>query len=696
MHPFLSRFKRRFLNECYRRIFETCIDASKDGFLARGPGNHFYKVYPRLWAFMLDYEEAILVTGIKKNRCPSCMIPSEGLSELEPNEPFPRRSMDVVRQLLDHAYSRGFTASKIEKKLDDWGWPVDPTTNWAARWRGSDIYRAVMCDILHQVLKGVAKHMFDWIEELMNIDKTVMDRYVQRCHAVPKQHGKKKFGKPLYSYQQLNGYDFKMILRTWVVLLNGLPFPALAEVNVKKSRTTTDKVTGEKSIAYYGDPTRCRAYTAEEVHDMVLASVRHFVNFYFLISTKTITDDGLNYMREALEGLRDNSPVFLRFCKTKFEFPKWHSQLHYIESTILNGTATNYTTDYSEKQHIRDCKVAYAAGNKRNIEETQIRHVRRRLAAFERGRRIDHLGHMDMDLNLPEDTSTPAGKPAEKKDHKDDHMGNEPRVRKIGVTLGLAVNKNGSSFNRVDDTVGTTGMQLAIRRHLWMWHAVKDPKDYRKNPDDEEEVVDWNAEVLKIAENDLPFPNQASVKLYQGLRVTYASVQNDADREWELIRCHAKASSHTKALKTDSRTDNVLIRAPNKTGEQGANRYVFGRLKAVATMKVGSEENKTLKEIQLAIVQIYRPAKPSGNTAAKRSRDAASLQRLEKSTGMLVLDEAKEYECVPVQWIERSCHLVPVWQDANAARAASSLVRNVKWYLVNHHSDRWCYWSLYI
>jgi len=88
------------------------------------------------------------------------------------------------------------------------------------------------------------------------------------------------------------------------------------------------------------------------------------------------------------------------------------------------------------------------------------------------------------------------------------------------------------------------------------------------------------------------------------------------------------------------------------------------------------------KTIQLVAVKTYQRV------------NASAARRIETVTGMPVY-RLGYLQCFPAQWVERSCHMIPVWADQQRVKSSEELRNHKGWYLLNNHHDRWSYWSLY-
>ncbi|TBU22112.1 hypothetical protein BD311DRAFT_826016 [Dichomitus squalens] len=104
----------------------------------------------------------------------------------------------------------------------------------------------------------------------------------------------------------------------------------------------------------------------------LVRATRALLDFLYLAQYPTHTTRTLDLLEEHLQAFHANKSIFVDLgIRTHFELPKLHSLDHYRRSIELFGTTDNYDTQYSERLHIDFAKDAYRATNKKD-ELTQM------------------------------------------------------------------------------------------------------------------------------------------------------------------------------------------------------------------------------------------------------------------------------------------------------------------------------------
>ena len=599
---------------------------------------------------MVDYEEATYICGVRKDWCPHCLTPKDEMGSYKST--YSARAMEDSNLLMNHYY--GLLAERDPKAAKEFGKQImdngfAPLRSWCYDWNGLDVYRAWMLDLLHQLQKGVVYTVYGLIGNLLDGvagGTDVKRRFDARCAAMNRHPGARYFTKPLYKIKLLNGKDMKGIMRMWVTLLYGLPFKGLpAERTVRKDKK------GRIMSEYDED-----AFTGEEVHDCCVMAVKHLVNFWYLADTEVLTENGLSYMEHDLREFETYREVLVRYQPSRWNFIKAHTLMEYVTFIRQNGSPLQYTTGYHEKQHIKDCKVAYRAGNKRDIEGGTRKHVSRRLAFHQRRRRMADLNEVhDADGN------------AEGEDDGTEVSGNILRVRRVGLVLAMKATRNRMiGIDHLDAFVGVPGSHLQRCLRSWIFSNLTDPGT-RGN----------SSSTLA----NLPYPDQHGVDVWQGIRVTLADEHGDNSRETQVLRCYAKESPQGKRGK--ERRDDVLINV-DEDGV-GHRRYAVGKLLAIVSFYFHRSQNP--KPLQVVIIQEYHKVYNSNSATTT-------------VTGMVELSSTPaKFSCYSLTDVVRNCDVAPVWSDGRG-KSTKTPAQLKEWsrhtrFLLNHHHDKWSYWNLY-
>ncbi|KAI0703890.1 hypothetical protein C8T65DRAFT_810535 [Cerioporus squamosus] len=162
------------------------------------------------------------------------------------------------------------------------------------------------------------------------------DEIDARCRRLPPNHHLRHFGKGLSNLSRVTGKEHQDICRILLGLIIGLPLPNGAS------------------------PAR------------LVRATRALLDFLYIAQYTTQTSRTLRLLDEALEAFHANKDIFVDLgIRTHFRLPKLHSLDHYRRSIEFFGTTDNYDTQYSERLHIDMAKDAYRATNKKD-ELTQM------------------------------------------------------------------------------------------------------------------------------------------------------------------------------------------------------------------------------------------------------------------------------------------------------------------------------------
>ena len=106
---------------------------------------------------MADYEEQVLITGIKKaQQCSICTVPPHERENL--TKQWNYRTHELMKQQISCQRQTG-----LAKTDDSW---VHDVENFAWKHPHLNIHRAMMVDILHQLLKSITMYLISWVRTL--------------------------------------------------------------------------------------------------------------------------------------------------------------------------------------------------------------------------------------------------------------------------------------------------------------------------------------------------------------------------------------------------------------------------------------------------------------------------------------------------------------------------------------------------
>src|SRR6266436_1200354 len=319
---------------------------AKDGFLVECADRHNRQCYPIIAGFMADYEEQVLITGIKKaQHCSICTVAPHERENL--TEQWDDRTHELTQQQISHQRQTG-----LLKTNDTW---VHDIENFAWKHPYLNIHKAMMVDILHQLLKGIAMYLISWIRTLASDllpavrkrkrqGRTIKEssgsiQLDERFRCVPHFTGLKRFSR-FSEVKQWTGVEQKAIIRQLI--------PVIAPL-------LSTKEPGAMHCA------------------------RAIVDFILLAQYKTHDDETLRYLEQALYRIDRTKVVFKQFRpidkatdEGHFNFPKFHAMTHYSSCIQEYGAADNFDTEHSEAAHKYHVKAFYGRTNKRQGYENQI------------------------------------------------------------------------------------------------------------------------------------------------------------------------------------------------------------------------------------------------------------------------------------------------------------------------------------
>ncbi len=278
------------------------------------------RVHPLFAAFVGDYPEQVLVTGVKSGDCPKCNVSFKELGN--PQAPSNLRDIHAVHDLLSKRqvnyqdYVRACKGLRF-KPIPDPFWAQLPFI---------DIFQAITPDILHQLLQGVLKHVIKWLVKAYGSAK--IDARCQRL--VPNHHIR----------------IFKGGI-SWLSRVTGKEHSMMGHIILG--------VIADMSLPNGFDSAR------------LLWAVCALLDFLFIAQLPIISTRHLAIMEQALDTFHKNKQIFVDLgIRDKFNIPKLHALLHYAHSMQLFGTTDNYDTQYTKRLHRNLAKDPYRGTNMRD------------------------------------------------------------------------------------------------------------------------------------------------------------------------------------------------------------------------------------------------------------------------------------------------------------------------------------------
>ncbi|KAH9974793.1 hypothetical protein BGW80DRAFT_1490177 [Lactifluus volemus] len=210
--PEFRKFKRQLYHASISAILRTLQPGMTSPVIRRCPDGHYRRVIFDLVAFIADYPEQVMLTGIVQGWCPRCTAsPSDSGRASGPRT---RNLTDELIKLLD---SRAL--------WDKYGID-DDVVPFTADFPRADIHEMMSPDLLHQVIKGGFKdHLVTWVCDYLTQTyrgqaNKVLDDIDLRIAAVPSFPGLRRFPHGR-RFKQWTGDDSKALMKVYLPAIVG-------------------------------------------------------------------------------------------------------------------------------------------------------------------------------------------------------------------------------------------------------------------------------------------------------------------------------------------------------------------------------------------------------------------------------------------------------------------------------------------
>ncbi|KAJ3523372.1 hypothetical protein NM688_g8742 [Phlebia brevispora] len=171
------RMLANLFHACMERVLEPLKTLGTEGILMTSGNGITRRIHPIFAAYIRDYPEQLLVTGVKTGLCAVCPVPYEELGDFDAT--YPRHDIHLPY---------------------------------------SNIFLSITPDILHQVLQGLVKHVVAWIKTACNAAE--IDA---RCRRLPPNHNVRLFLKGITPLSRLTGKEHADICRILLSIVINLP-----------------------------------------------------------------------------------------------------------------------------------------------------------------------------------------------------------------------------------------------------------------------------------------------------------------------------------------------------------------------------------------------------------------------------------------------------------------------------------------
>jgi hypothetical protein len=319
---------------------------AQDGFLVTCADGHTRQCYPIIAGFMADYEEQVLITGIKKaQHCSICIVPPHERENL--TKRWDDRTHEHTQRQIDHQ-----RLHRVDVSNDNW---VHEVENFAWKHPYLNIHKAMMVDILHQLLKGITMHLITWIRVLIS-------------NTLPAVRKRKRQGRTIKESSGIMQLDerFRCVP----------PFTGLKRF---RCFSQVKQWTGVEQKAIIRQLISVIAPLLSSKEPGAIHCARAIVDFILIAQYKTHNDETLRYLDHALYRIDKTKVVFKALRPVDkatgeghFNFPKFHIMTHYTSCIRDFGAADNFDTEHSEAGHKYHVKAFYGRTNKRQGYEDQI------------------------------------------------------------------------------------------------------------------------------------------------------------------------------------------------------------------------------------------------------------------------------------------------------------------------------------
>ena len=200
--------------------------------------------------------------------------------------------MHIGNGLLYQPQTSATTLTLYDQYSPDYLWQkygISSQIPFTNDWFLSDIYQSISPDLLHQIMKGMFKHIMDWVDEILankpGWTKIAITREIDiRFKQIPLWPGLKKFPNGISTVQQWQGSEIRQIMRIYLGVLQGLVSP-----NVMKP-------------------------------------VRSFIDFTYMAESKSHSDETVRYMEGFLN----------QFLSQQSALPPGEDKWGYIKLHMLN------------------------------------------------------------------------------------------------------------------------------------------------------------------------------------------------------------------------------------------------------------------------------------------------------------------------------------------------------------------------
>ncbi|KAI9438055.1 hypothetical protein H4582DRAFT_2111606 [Lactarius indigo] len=309
-------FKRRLYHASISAVLASLRPGMTAPVIRRCPDGHFRRVIYDIIAFIADYPEQVMLTGIVSGWCPKCTaVPGDMEAYAIRRTP---RHTEVVRNVLDSEslwVTYGLDSNIVPFAFD---------------FPRADIYEMMSPDLLHQLIKGIFKdHLVTWVCRYLVAHhgigraNAILDDIDRRISVVPPFPGLCRFPHGR-RFKQWTGDDSKALMKVYLPAIVG--------------------------------------YVPEDV----LLCLTAFMDACYIARRQCIDSEALNAFNGALDKFRQLREIFRTSgVRPKgFSLPRQHSIFHYRRMIEDFGAPGGLCSSITESRHITAVKKPWRRSNR--------------------------------------------------------------------------------------------------------------------------------------------------------------------------------------------------------------------------------------------------------------------------------------------------------------------------------------------
>ena len=594
-----------------------------------------------------DYEEQVLITGIKMNQqCSICHVPPNERENL--SREWPMRTHEDTQERIQRQRMKNTPTNDPSY--------VHPRENFAWMHYGANIHAMMMVDILHQLHKGIMMNLILWVVALLT---GLYPKKRKRRGRTDKRKIEEAPGETLLDHR------FRHV-------------PPHQGLKVFKHFSAVSQWTGVEQKALSRQLVGVVAPLLTKTKPNAMKCVRAFLDFIVLASYKSQDEDTLEYMAKALRRVdklkaefADFRPVSKETEEGHFNFSKFHVMSHYTKFIRLYGSADQFDTSHMEAAHKYLVKIFYQRTNKNENYQDQI--------LWHNTRRINMLAMEDILYHMASQKRSDAA----------------AKMRAYATRFSRAINLHKIGI-RISKRVLRTVQLQGLGRGEWC--TIRELKEQLEIPDlvdaaavfvresrkKRKECAKYNATEINRREKDPSWVEDFLVRVHASVKCWVKHGQNGENTE-ELKEETVRCSPAWRGKVGNWRRDHVWVRdepggtRPNLASNESTSLEMGlpGQLQICVSIRdvglVDAEEKGTLH--YGALVKVFRLR---GNGSPDQIHGMFEVEHWPESQARNPrnLNHCRFYE---PSSITRSAHLIP----ATIGREAEDTGPKI-WYVNNY------------